>query len=193
MKTTGACIPTGIDTDPDALEAFYRDHLETVRRFVSRRVSDPHLAADLMADVFLAAIDGAASYSPERGHPAGWLIGVARNVVAAEFRSQARQQRLHRRIEGRRLLDVDSLNRIEERIDADRETRRLYAALAQLKPADRALMEMVAIDGLSVNQAAAVLAVKPATARVRLHRARRTLQSHLQLAPEPALAPEVVS
>ena len=49
-----------IAREPDALEAFYRDHVDAVQRFVARRVSDPHLAADLTADVFLAAVDSAA-------------------------------------------------------------------------------------------------------------------------------------
>ena len=69
----------------------------------------------------------------------------------------------------------------------------MYAALAKLNERDRALIELVAIDGLSVTEAAAVLGVKPATARVRLHRGRRLVQSHLQLALEPALTPEVLS
>jgi RNA polymerase sigma factor (sigma-70 family) len=190
MGTAGGRGPTGIDEDPDAFEAFYLDHLETVRRFVARRVSDPHLAADLTADVFLAAIEAAGSYRADRGSPAAWIVGVARNVVAAEFRSQLRQQQLHRRVAGRRLLDADALTRIEERIDAERETRRLYAALAELSERDRALIELIAIDGFSVAEAAAALGVKPATARVRLHRGRRLIQSHLRLAVEPALTPE---
>lgn len=193
METTGAWAPTGIDTDPDAFEAFYRHHLETIRRFVARRVSDPHLAADLTASVFLAAIEAAGSYRPDRGSPTAWLIGVARNVVAEEFRSQHRRQRLDRRIAGRRLLDSDALNRIEERIDAERETRELYAALATLKETDRALLEMVAIDGLSVADAAAVLGLKPATARVRLHRIRRSVQSYLQRSLDARLSSEVLS
>ena len=43
---------TTIGTDPDALESFYREHVWAVQRFVARRVSDPHVAADLTADVF---------------------------------------------------------------------------------------------------------------------------------------------
>ena len=193
MTDTQARGPTGIDQDPDAFEAFYRDHLETVRRFVARRVSDPHLAADMTAEVFLAAIDAAGTYRSDRGSPAGWLLGVARNVVAGEFRRQARQQHLQRRVSGRRLLDADSLNRIEERIDAEREARRLYAALSTLKERDRALIELVAIDGLTVTEAAAVLGIKPATARVRLHRSRRLVQSHLRPSPESSFVPEVLS
>ncbi|WGX96018.1 RNA polymerase sigma factor [Nocardioides sp. L-11A] len=185
-----------IGHDPDAFEAFYRDHLDLVQRFVARRVDDPHLAADLTADVFVAAVDGASGYRPDRGNPAAWVTGVARNVVAAEFRRQGRQRAAVRKVAGRRLLDPDSLARIEERIDAERQTRRLYDALGVLRPRDRALMELVAVEGLPVADAAAVLGVKPATARVRLHRSRRLVQSHLlppQSAVEAALSPEVPS
>lgn len=181
-----------IGTDPDAFEAFYREHVGTVQRFVARRVADPHLAADLTADVFLGAIDSASKYRPDRGSPADWLLGVARNVVAAEFRRQGRHQDLVRRMAGRRLLDQDSLTQMEERIDAERESRELYAALAKLSKRDRALMELVALDGLTVTEAAAVLGVKPGTARVRLHRSRHLIQSHLQPRLMVALTPEVL-
>src|ERR1700712_1344607 len=92
-----------IATDADALEGFYRENLETVRRFVARRVSDPHLAADLTAEIFIAAVDSASSYCPDRGVPAAWLIGVARHVVATEFRRQFRDRAVVSRISGRRL------------------------------------------------------------------------------------------
>src|SRR5947209_19318190 len=95
--------------DPAALEAFYRTHVEAVERFVARRVDDPYLAADLTADVFLAAIDAAGSYRSERGAPVAWLFGVARNVVAAEHRRAAREHRANARIEGRRLLDENDV------------------------------------------------------------------------------------
>ncbi|WP_034609301.1 RNA polymerase sigma factor [Cellulomonas sp. URHD0024] len=177
-----------IARDPDAFEVFYREHLETVQRFVTRRVADPHLAADLTAEVFLAAVDSASSYRPDRGAPAAWLVGVARHVLATEFRRQSRDRAVVRRISGRRLLDADSLARIEERIDAEREARTLYAALACLSPRDRALMELVALDGLTVIEAAAVLGVTPGAARVRLHRSRARVQSQLTPRPQEVLS-----
>jgi hypothetical protein len=45
--------------DPAIFEAFYREHVGAVQRFVVRRVADPHRAADLTAQVFVAAIDAA--------------------------------------------------------------------------------------------------------------------------------------
>ena len=169
-----------IAREPDALEAFYRDHVEAVQRFVARRVADPHLAADLTADVFLAAVDSAASYDPRRGPVVAWLYGVGRNAIAAEARRRVRELRAVRRIEGRRLLDGAAMARIEERLDAERESRRLHRAIAELPEDDRALLELVSLDGLSIADAARVLGVKPATARVRLHRSRARVTARLR-------------
>ena len=46
----------GIATDPDAFEAFYREHLGAIQRFVARRVHDPEQAADLTSDIFMTVI-----------------------------------------------------------------------------------------------------------------------------------------
>jgi len=183
-----------IGREPDALEAFYRDHVEAVQRFVARRVSDPHLAADLTADVFLAAVDGAATYDSRRGPVVAWLYGVGRNAIAAEARRRARELHAVRRIEGRRLLDGAALARIEERLDAERESRRLHRAIAALPEGERALLELVSLDGLSIADAARVLGVKPATARVRLHRSRARVTTRLHEmgeTPDRALPVEV--
>lgn len=168
-----------IGTDPDALETFYRTHVRDIERFIARRVADPHDAADLTADVFLTLMTHAATYRPERGSPLGWAYGVARHTVADHQRQAARARRLTGRIAGRALLDADSLARVEERLDAERDARRLYAALVTLPPDERAVLELVALDGLTLVDVAAVLGVKPVTARVRLHRARRKVTIHL--------------
>jgi RNA polymerase sigma-70 factor (ECF subfamily) len=174
--------------DPEAFEAFYRAHVEGVQRFVARRVADPYLAADLTADVFLAAIDAAAGYRRERGGPAGWLFGVARIVVAAEYRRSARESRANGRVEGRRLLGDDDLERMQERIDAAAQSRALFAAVAQLPEGERAVLELVALDDLSVTEAAAVLGLRPVTARVRLHRARGNVRRRLSDDDSPAIS-----
>jgi len=162
-----------IGHDPDALEAFYTEHVTAVTRFVARRVADPHTVADLTAEVFLAVIDSAHSYRPSRGTQLAWLYGIARNVIAGERRRAATELRAASRVAGRRLLDDDDIARLEERIDAESAGRAACRALAGLPPDERAVLEMVAVDGLAVTDAAAALGIRPGTARVRLHRARR--------------------
>jgi len=168
-----------IADDVSVLEAFYRENIEAVQRFIARRVDDPHLAADLTAEVFLAAIDAAASYREDRGTARAWLFGIARIVVASESRRAARHRRATQRIEGRRLLEGDDIARLQERIDAAAQSRSLYAALGRLPDSERAVFELVALDELTVADAAATLGIRPVTARVRLHRARTTLRRQI--------------
>lgn len=168
-----------IGNDPDLLERFYREHSAALRAFLARRVDQPDDVADLVADIFLAAIDHAHRFEPRQGTPRSWLFGIARNKVAGHERKRARRLRAESRIVGRRLLDEDATTRIEERIAAEQVTRTLYRALAALPARDRRLMELVAVDGLSIAQAAEQLGVKPGTARVRLHRSRSRLRAHL--------------
>lgn len=166
-----------IASDPDALARFYREHVEAVQRFVARRVDDPYLAADLTADVFVAAIESARSHRGSRGEPIAWLFGIARNVVAGEHRRTARELRLAARVRGRDLVGADDLVALHERIDAAATARALYQQLLELSPRERAVLELVALDGLTVGEAGKALGIDPVTARVRLHRARRFLQA----------------
>jgi RNA polymerase sigma factor (sigma-70 family) len=165
-----------IGTNPAAFTEFYRAHVDEVTRFVTRRVADPHLAADLTAEVFLAAIEAAARYRGSAGGPRTWLYGIARHLIAAEFRRSARERRAEGLIAGRRLLDADDVDRLVEKIDASRRVRELHRELQALPEGERAVLELVAVDGLTVAEAAAALGIRPVTARVRLHRARRAVQ-----------------
>jgi RNA polymerase sigma-70 factor (ECF subfamily) len=174
--------PARIASDEAALERFYRAHVDLVERFIARRVADPHLAADLTSEVFLAAIDAAPLYDRRRGTPSAWLVGIARNVVLSEFRRAARERRARGRIDARELLDADDVVRLQERIDAEARSRELFDALASLPAGEREVLELVAVDDLNPREAAAVLGISYVAARVRLHRARAAM--HKALDPE---------
>ncbi|WP_062211515.1 RNA polymerase sigma factor [Streptomyces sp. NBRC 109706] len=171
--------PGAAARDPELFEEFYRRHVDAVTRFVARRVEDPHTAADLTAEVFLAVIDSGHTYRPRLGDERAWLFGVARNVTSAERRRVARQHALTGRIAGRRLLEPDDITRLEERLAAERPGRRLLAAMADLPDGERAVLELVAVDQLSVPEAARALGISQVAARVRLHRARGKLRAQV--------------
>ncbi|MEV4557287.1 RNA polymerase sigma factor [Kitasatospora sp. NPDC049285] len=179
-------------TTPEGFTAFYREQIDDILGFVTRRVSDPHLAADLTADIFLAALEAAASYRPDRGTPAGWLYGIARNVIAGHCRGDTRERQAMGRLQGRRLLGEEDILALEERIDAQRAARALAERHAELSPPLRAVLDAVAVDGLTTAQAAERLGISQTTVRVRLHRARRRLGVERTGVPESA-APETTS
>lgn len=168
-----------IGIDADLFEAFYREHVESVQRYLARRVVDPYLAADLTADVFVAAIQSAPRYDPGRGSPRAWLFGIAKNVLANDARRAARESTALARDHGARVLEPDALDRALDRIDAEREARALLGRIDALPEGLRSIIELVAVDGLTVSDAATVLGITPVAARVRLHRAR----NHLAVPP----------
>src|SRR6476659_5951628 len=168
-----------IGTDAEIFEAFYREHVEDLQRFVARRVGDRERAADLTAEIFLAAIDSANRYRPRRGNPKAWLYGIARVLVANDRRKRGRERAGEERLRGSALLDEEDAARMDARLDAAAQSRHLYEAMDRLPEAERAVLELVAIDELSVAEAAAAAGVRPVTARVRLHRARRKLRAEL--------------
>ncbi|MFD7097709.1 RNA polymerase sigma factor [Streptomyces xanthophaeus] len=162
-------------TTPEGFGAFYEEHIDAVLGFVTRRVADPHLAADLTADVFLAAMGSARGYRPDRGAPVAWLFGIARNVLSGHARGLARESGALARLSGRRLLDDQDVAALEERIDAQRAFRELAERHAALSEPLRAALDLVVLDQLTPAEAAQALGVTRATVRVRLHRARRAL------------------
>jgi len=179
-----------IGTDPDLFELFYREHVEDLQRFVARRVGERERAADLTAEIFLAAVESAHRFRSGRGTPRAWLYGIARIVVAEDHRQRTRDRDRAERLRGSELLDATDAARIDERIDAAAGARELYAAMELLPEGERAVLELVALDELTLTEAAAAAGVRPVTARVRLHRARRKLRAELEAAAGEADASE---
>lgn len=161
---------------PTPFTQVYEAHFDAVLGFVTRRTADPHTAADLTADVFVAALEAFDGYDPKRGTHLVWLYGIARNTVASHVRRAARERDAVQRLNGRRLLDEEDVQRFEERIDAERAARELLARHAGLSEPLRAVLDLVAVDGLTTKEAAKALRISQATARVRLHRARSALR-----------------
>jgi RNA polymerase sigma-70 factor (ECF subfamily) len=175
-----------ISTDPAIFEAFYCEHFEGLQGFIARRVGERERAADLTAEIFLAAIESAHRYRPGDGTPRAWLYGIARIVIANDARRREAERAREDRWRGSALLDADDAARIDARIDAASRSRELYAAMDRLPEAERAVLELVALDELTVAEAAAATGLRPVTARVRLHRARRKLRAELEAANQPS-------
>jgi RNA polymerase sigma-70 factor (ECF subfamily) len=167
-----------IPRDPAVFRAYYRAHFDIVQNYLARRVREPERVADLTADVFLAAIDGAPRYRPTKGTVRAWTYGIARNVLLTDLRRTERERRAIGRVAARRLLTDDDITRLEERIDAQTAIRRMLPAIDELTEGERAVLEFVAIEGLTVGEAAAALGISTVSARVRLHRARKRLHRH---------------
>jgi len=178
-----------IANGPGALDEFYRRHVRRMLAFGARRFADPEDVADFAASVFLAVLESASGFDRRKGSAVGWLYGVGSHIAAAQRRDRARLNDAASRISGRSLLDAEDYERIERQVDAAAEARAVHAALEHLRPHDRRLLELVAVDGLNPAEAAAATGVSRVAARVRLSRARRALREVLDekaIAMDPA-------
>src|SRR6202043_1375834 len=69
----------------------YEIHFERVYAFVARRIRDRDTAEDLTSDVFHKALASLRNYE-SRGAPfAAWLIRIAANAVADQYKRAARE------------------------------------------------------------------------------------------------------
>ena len=156
-EPTDAQLLARLEHDREALRAFYLRHVGAVTRFLARRCRTPEDLADAVAQTFVELIGSASRYDAAQQRAAG--------VAAA--------------VSGRRLLDEDDYARLEARIDASRLRQPLSDALGSLAPAEREMVELVDIDGLAPADAAHILGINPAAARMRLARGRRRMRAVL--------------
>jgi len=78
------------ERDPDAFAQLYEEHVDTIYRFVTYKVSDATVGEDLTADVFLKAWDGIHRYQYRDIPFHHWLIRIARNMVIDYWRANKR-------------------------------------------------------------------------------------------------------
>lgn len=142
----------------------YGEHAAAVKAYILRR-AQVSVADDLVAEVFMVCWRRLDEL-PAESLP--WLLGVARRVLSTQRRGERRRVALQRRL-AESDATVGSLDVASGLGGA------LRRALAQLSETDREIVLLIAWEGLSPTQAGAVLGVKAATVRVRLHRARRRL------------------
>jgi RNA polymerase sigma factor (sigma-70 family) len=165
--------------DSEAFGELYRRHVDRVVAFAIRRSPGAADAADLVAATFLVGLEGLGTYDPRKGDPLPWLLGIASRLAANRGRRGSREWAAANRLRGHRMLYDDDFARLDAQIDAGRRSARLESALSALRERDREALMLVGHDGLTPEEAAAALGMRPAAFRMRLTRARRALRSVL--------------
>lgn len=157
-------------SDSAAFRALVDRYHPALYSFARRRVADQPSVEDVLADTFLVAWRRRTEI-PEPALP--WLYAVCLRTLSTHRRAARRRARLWGR------LSAQPSERGRDPGDVHAERSDIHRAFAQLSDGDREALRLVAWDGLSTEDAAAVLGVTPGAFRVRIHRARRALEKHL--------------
>ena len=164
-----------------AFEMLFRATYDRVLSYALRR-ADPADADDIVAETYTTAWRRFSSIPPE---PLPWLYGVARKTLANARRSRHRRARLATKAADEQHTSAQVVAGPGERVE---DAVLMRAALAALNEADREALMLVAWEGLNNRDASVVLDVTPEAFAVRLHRARRRLEAHIERLHEHSLS-----
>jgi len=161
---------------PCEFEPVYRANVAAITAYFARRCADPQTVADLTSETFACAVGSFASFDARIGTARSWLFGIAGHVFAQHCQQAAGGRDAVARLAGRRMLEVDEIEELASRIDAERAGRELIARCTQLPELERTAVELVDLSGLTPKEAAAVLGVPRGVLRARLFRAHARLR-----------------
>lgn len=143
-----------------------------IRSFVRRRISDPHRADDLVADILLKVHRNLGTLD-DRDRLAPWLFRVARNAIIDEYRRAANSQEVLDPAPGDRLAhvaDVDDADVVQREL-ADC----LRPLLGHLPPEYRRALELTDLNGVTQASAARREGISVSGMKSRVQRARKQL------------------
>lgn len=147
-------------------------------RLVRSLTSDEGAAEDALQETFVAVWRSAGGYRGE-GSARAWIYGLARRQAARTWRRRAGEPTAPVPLHELGALagwgrDPEELTAAVE--DADR----LHSALGRLSVADREIIVLHDLEGLTGPEIGEILDISANAARVRLHRARLRLMGLLR-------------
>jgi RNA polymerase sigma-70 factor (ECF subfamily) len=159
--------------DRSAFDLIVRRHQKGVWRVVRRYIKRDADAKDVTQQVFVRAFKGLASF---RGAATvrSWLYRIAINCALSWIRDHRREQPTE--------IDEDALTALPiapARIASDQDGTRLRAAIAQLPPKQKLVLELRVFDDLSFKEVAELAECSENTAKVNFHYAVKKLRDIL--------------
>jgi RNA polymerase sigma-70 factor (ECF subfamily) len=165
--------------------------LQTLRLYLYRaglaraEMAMDSAASDLLNDVVAEALMHEDRFRAD-GQPRAWLLGIAGNLIRRRQADNARRMQREPLVrdlyaESDDLSDDDLFDRVAELANAVYEDERsmetrVREMLQPLPQADREVIWLALVQGLDGEAVGRALGIKPATARVRLHRALHRLR-----------------
>ena len=165
--------------DQEAFHACYERYQGPIFRFAWHMSGNQTTAEEVTQEVFLRLIHKPKQFDPAKGTLAGYLFGIARNVM----RRQTAGSFLDIPLADAELAEDPALVAASDVLgELDRQERLelLHRSVLALPVSYREALILCDLEEMSYPEAAAVLDCPEGTVASRLHRARTMLKSRLQ-------------
>ena len=144
---------------------------ETLKKYLHHRLSDAGHRDDVRQQILMKmhvcrhTYDSTLPFEP-------WMFAIARSVTVDHFRAFGRKQAAE-------LLTDDTFDEAATSCSEALGTIALDQALATLSPEQKEALQLMKIDGLSVEEAAKRVGTSASNMKVRTHRALKALRAAL--------------
>lgn len=157
--------------DPAALRMLHQRFYEPVARYIHFKVGDLQTVEDLSGEVFVRVLEGLKRGQSWQDSPQGWIMGVARHVVADYYRQRERrvEVELSDHIASTEESDPSHQAMLSER------KRHLMQAIQQLTDEQRDVILMRFMEGIDIQGVAKALNKTPGAVKGLQYRAMQAL------------------
>lgn len=171
--TEASVIKKAQTGDSSAIGWLFDNHHEAIFRFIWFRVQEHSLADDLTGEVFVRMVAELPRYQDRELPFRAWLYRIAHNLVIDSYRTD--KSRMFLPLE-QAVLSTNPASHPDEIADQTLTMERVHRALAILDPAQREVVELRFLMGLSLQDAAATLNKTVAAVKSLQHRGLSTLR-----------------
>jgi RNA polymerase sigma-70 factor (ECF subfamily) len=156
--------------DPAAWESFYERLYPMMLAYAERRVGRGEVARDAVSEALARTVKSVARMQELNAKPEAWCFGILRHVIADA------QRQLYR---DRLVVEpyVENTPDPSASLELHIEHESVRQAFSQLNDAERDLLELRVVAGLSSEEVAEILGMRPGAVRMAQMRALKRLRT----------------
>ena len=165
-----------MSTEPASIDDLYREHSRRVQATLIRLLGDFELAEEAMQDAFVAAVQQW-SVNGKPDNPTAWLIRTGYHCGIDQIRQRSTARRRAHLLLPTELLPAEETLDLEPTTIADDALRLLFTCChPSLSMEARIALTLREMCGLTTEQVASALLMKPTTLAQRIVRAKRKIR-----------------
>lgn len=163
-----------------AFGAFYERYQGSIYRFAWHMSGNQASAEEITQEVFLKLIENPRNYDPAKGPMAGYLFGIARNLIRRSMDSSRVSLPLEDELMGGEDTEPAAETELLSELDQQEQLECLRKSVLALPEPYREALVLCDLEEMSYPEAAEILQCPAGTVASRLHRARAMLKVRLQ-------------
>jgi RNA polymerase sigma-70 factor, ECF subfamily len=167
--------------DPEALSHLHDRYASMIKALVMKVLHNDAESDDMLQEIFVEIWNRAASYSPEKGKPLGWIVTLSRRRAIDRLRKRESYCRMEERLLEETQREPQQVSaQLEEDVAHGEMREHLDRVLRNLPDAQRQVIELAFYKGMSQREIAASTGTPLGTVKTRIELALKKISIALE-------------